>query len=72
MKNRGLNIIDLGDFTGERYTLANGLTFKFCSIDEVLNYIKTNYNNYDVVLFSFRGSNYKLEFLYKLTAQKII
>lgn len=71
MKNRKIESIDLGDFTGKSYSY-DGFTFTFCSIVVVLNYIKIRYFNYDLVEFDFQGSHYKLEIRYKLTTQKTI
>lgn len=72
MKNKKLEIKHLGDLTGRSYSPYPGLTFYFDALIEILNYIKTNYYNYDVVTFSFKGLNYKLELSYKLTRQQTI
>lgn len=72
MKNKKLEVKHLGDLTGRSYMPYPGLTFYFDGIIEILNYIKTNYYSYDVVTFTFKGSNYKLELAYKLTEQKTI
>ncbi len=71
MKNKKIEVIDLGDFTGKHY-YKDGLYFEFCSIIVVLNYIKVHYFNYDLVEFDFHGSHYKLEIKYRLTTQKAI
>lgn len=72
MKNKKLEIKHLGDLTCRSYSPYPGLTFYFGGIIEILDYIKTNYYSYDMVTFSFQGSNYKLELAYKLTEQKTI
>lgn len=73
MKNKKeLTIKHLGDLTGQSYSPYPGLVFYFDGIVEVLNYIKTQYYWCDLVTFTFKGSNYKLELVYKLTTQKII
>lgn len=73
MKNKKeFTIKHLGDLTGRSYSPHPGLTFYFNGINEILNYIKTNYYWCDLVTFSFKGSNYKLELAYKLTTQKVI
>lgn len=72
MKNKKYEVKHLGDLTGRSYSPYPGLTFYFSGIIEVLNYIKTQYYWCDLVTFTFKGSNYKLELAYKLTEQKTI
>lgn len=72
MKNKDLTIKHLGDLTGRSYSPYPGLTFYFNGITEVLNYIKERYYWCDLVTFSFKGSNYKLELKFRLTTQKTI
>ena len=73
MKNKKeLTIKHLGDLTGKIYSPHPGLVFYFDEIVEVLNYIKVNYYWCDLVTFSFKGSNYKMELIYNLTTQKTI
>lgn len=71
MKNKKIEIIDLGDLTGKSYCY-DGFTFTFSSIVVVLNYIKVRYYQFDLVDFDFQGSHYKLEIKYRLTTQKTI
>lgn len=72
MKNKKFEVKHLGDLTGRSYSPYPGLIFCFSGIIEVLNYIKANYYSYDIVTFTFQGSNYKLELVYRLTEQKTI